>query len=131
MATSPSTTHTAYDVAVAAEPVAAVALTPQHDAERARASAQAAREIAGSAAWLAWQIGAGDLTVREASYHLGGIDADLVRLGDRLPLDVRTQVSASLHAAYVAVKAGDLPQIESAARTIRNTLEAYRAAVLV
>ena len=109
-------------------PSADVAAT-QPGAEPAGAARPVTRmvvEIGGSAAWLAWQIDAGEVLLHEARSQLGGVADSLDRYRDRMPEALQGQMMAVLQAAWLAVDRDDLHGVAHAAREIRVIAEHYR-----
>lgn len=129
MATRPSHDYCGFDEAVPADDVMGGSL--DRSGQRTAAAAKAAIEIAGRAAWLAWQISAQEVNVREARYQLSGIADDLARFGDRFPDELRTQVLAAFKTAQSSAANEDLSGVAKATRQIRVTMEQYHNASLV
>jgi len=94
------------------------------------AAAKAAIEIAGRAAWLAWQIDVEDVNAREARQQLSGIADDLARWEGRFPSDLSGQVSDAFKTAYAAAVDDDLRSLAQATQQIRVILERYHNASL-
>jgi hypothetical protein len=129
MATRASQQFSGFDEAVPADDVMGGSL--QRSSTRVPAAAQAAIEIAGRAAWLAWQISAHEVNVREARHQLSGIAEDLARFGDRFPDELRAQVLAAFENAQSSATNEDLSGVANATRQIRVAMEQYHNASLV
>jgi hypothetical protein len=93
-------------------------------------AANAAIEIAGRAAWLAWQIDAEEVNLDEARYQLSGIGEDLGRYKERLPAHLISRVMADYSAARSASQNKDLAGMSAATRQIRLTMEQFHKATL-
>jgi hypothetical protein len=96
---------------------------------RRSSAAKSAIEIAGRAAWLAWQIGEDDLTAPEARQQLSRIADDLARCEERFPHDLRARVSGAFRLAQMAAVADDLAGLRQASQQMRVVLEQYHNAI--
>jgi hypothetical protein len=112
--------------------------TPSHDAlaegsmtDRAIAVTplEAHREIEGRAAWLIWQVEAGQVSARDAQEQLGEMEADLARFGDLLPADLRGQLTRLIGGAQSAAMIDDLAAVRRSCGQARTALEKHRSAV--
>lgn len=126
MATRPSQHDSSIDMLVPSNDVTVSnAPATRLDAD-GRGAAQAAMEIGGRAAWLAWQIEADEVLVNEAQAQLRGIDENIERYGSRLPADLRKSIGAQLDVARAAAVDADLRAVAAAARNIRQVAERFR-----
>lgn len=128
MATSLLRSHASFDIVVPSADVAAMqpAAEPAESAGAARPVTRMVVEIGGSAAWLAWQIEAGDVLIHEARSQLGGVAESLERYRGRMPERLQDQMMTALQAAWLAVNRHDLHGVAEAAREIRAIAEHYR-----
>lgn len=92
---------------------------------------ETALEIEDRAAWLAWQICAGEATARGAVEQITAIADELERSGRDVPDDLRERLSQSLAMGRAAALESDMPAAEAAARNVRAMVESYRNAVFV
>jgi hypothetical protein len=124
MATSLRPSHASFDAPVPFDDV------PTDDVTMQRTGLPATRivvEIGGSAAWLAWQIDAGEVLVHEARTQLQGIGSSLERYRGRMPDAFRDRMIGALRRAHAAADQDDLHAVAASAREIRALAEQYRA----
>lgn len=89
---------------------------------------QAHMEIEGRAAWLIWQVDAGQVSARDARDQLGEMEADLTRFAAHLPADLRVQLGRLIGSAQSAAMIDDLPAVRRACGQARTALEQHRSA---